>query len=138
MIHVMNLRNAMTVAVLGCPIYLLLLGPFGLLGIPIVTVVLGPHVWPQLSRIRSLALGCATLATMVGVYLVAVFWVYGLGAPTGAWIWFGPLAGLVVYVAVCPLAIRRPWRWPLATALALLAIAGVGLLAMVMGVRFES
>jgi hypothetical protein len=50
----------------------------------------------------------------------------------------GPLVGLVVYMVASPLAIRRPWLWPAATAVALLAIAGVGLLAMAMGVRFES
>ena len=134
----MNVRTAQIVAVLGCPIYVLLLGPFGVLGIPIVTVALGTGVWPQLSRMRLLALGCVTLASMVSVYLLAVFWFYGLGAPSGAWVWVGPLVGLIVYLAGCRQALRRPWRWPLAVAVALLAIAVVGAIAMAMGVPFES
>jgi hypothetical protein len=134
----MYVRIAMTVAVLGCPIYLLVLGPYGVVGIPIVTVVLGSGVWPRFSRMRLFALGCATLATMVGVYLLAVVWFYGIGGPTGAWIWVGPVVGLVVYIAGCPLTIRRPWRWPLAMAIALLAVAAVGMLAMATGVRFVS
>jgi hypothetical protein len=134
----MNLRTAKIVAVLGCPIYLLYLGPFGVLGIPIVTVVLGAGVWPQLSRMRLLELGCVTLATMIVVYVMAVFWFYGIGGPTGAWLWAGPLVGLIVYLAGCRQALRRPWRWPLAVAVALLAIAAVGVMAIAMGVRFES
>jgi hypothetical protein len=134
----MNLRTVKAVAVLGCPIYLLLMDPFAVVAIPIVTLVLGPGLWPQISRMRLLALGCVTLATMAAVYFIAVFWFYGLGGPTGAWIWVGPLVGLVVYMVTSPLAIRRPWLWPAATAVALLAIAGVGLVAMAMGVRFES
>jgi hypothetical protein len=50
----------------------------------------------------------------------------------------GPLVGLVVYIAGCTQAMRRPWRWPLATAVALLSVAAVGLLAVATGVRFES
>jgi len=134
----MSLRTATAVVVLGCPIYLLLLGPFGVIGIPIVTAVLGTGVWPQQSRVRLFAIGLATLSTMVGVYLTAVVWFYGIGGPTGAWIWVGPLVGLVVYIAGCPQAIRRPWRWPVVVAVALLAIAGVGVLALATGVRFES
>jgi hypothetical protein len=75
---------------------------------------------------------------MVGVYLTAVVWFYGTGGPTGAWVWVGPLVGLVVYVGGCTQALRRPWRGPLAMAVALLAIAVVGLLAMATGVRFVS
>jgi hypothetical protein len=45
---------------------------------------------------------------------------------------------LVVYIAGCTQAMRRPWRWPLATALALLSVAAVGLLAVATGVRFVS
>ena len=134
----MLLRVIKVVAVFGSPIYLLVLGPFGVVGIPVVTVVLGRGVWPELSRLRLFALGCATFATMVGVYLIAVVWFYGISGPTGAWLWVGPLVGFVVYVAGCPLAVRRAWRWPLAMAVALLAVAAVGVLAIAMGVRFES
>jgi hypothetical protein len=63
----MSLQTVKAVAVLGCPIYLLLMDPFAVVAIPIVTLVLGPGVWPQISRMR-------------------VFWFYGLGGPTGAWI----------------------------------------------------
>jgi hypothetical protein len=135
----MNLRTASAVAVLGSPVYLLwVLGPFGLVFIPIMTVLLGPRVWPQLSRRRLLALGGSTLAAMIAVYAVAVFWFYGLGGPTGAWSWAGPLAGTAVYAVGCTQTLRRPWRWPLATAVGLLVIAAVGALAMATGVRFES
>jgi hypothetical protein len=134
----MTLRIAKVVLVLGCPVYLLLVGPFGILGVPIVTAALGRGVWPQQSRLRLLALGLTTVATMAGVYLTAVVWFYGLGGPTGAWLWIGPLVGLVVYIAGCAESLRRPWRWPLAVAGALLAIAAVGLLAVLLGVRFES
>jgi hypothetical protein len=134
----MILRTVKAVAVFGSPIYLLVLGPFGVAAIPVVTVVLGRGVWPELSRLRLFMLGCATFATMVGVYLIAVVWFYGIGGPTGVWIWVGPLVGLVVYVAGCPLAIRRAWWWPVAMAVALLAVAAVGVLAIATGVRFES
>lgn len=128
----------MSVGVLGSPIYLLVLGPFGVVGIPVVTVLFGRRVWPRLSRVQLFALGCATLATMIGVYLVAVFWFYGITGPTGAWAWIGPLVGATVYIVACTPAVRRPWRWPLAVAVAMLAIAAVGLLATAVGVRFVS
>jgi hypothetical protein len=131
-------RTAKAIAVFGSPFYLLPLGPFAIVGIPLVTAALGPEVWLQYSRARLFALGCATVATIIGVYLVAVFWFYGIGGPTGAWIWVGPLVGLVVYIAGCTQAMRRPWRWPLASAVALLSVAAVGLLALAMGVRFEA
>jgi len=134
----MNRRIAKAVAVFGSPFYLLPLGPFAIIGIPISTAVLGREVWPQHSRRRLFAVGCATVATAIGVYVVAVFWFYGIGGPTGAWIWVGPLVGLVVYIAGCSQAMQRPWRWPLATALALLSVAAVGILALATGVRFES
>ena len=137
--HGVNLRTASVFAVLGSPVYLLwVFDLFGVVGIPIMTVLLGARVWPQLSRRRLLALGCSTLATMAAVYFVAVFWFYGLGGPTGAWSWAGPLAGAAVYAVACTQALRRPWRWPLATAIGLLAIAAVGVVAMATGVRFES
>jgi hypothetical protein len=135
----MSRRTAKAVAVFGSPIYLLpLLGPFAIVGIPVLTAALGQAVWPQYSRRRLFAVGFTTVATTIGVFFIAVFWFYGIGGPTGAWIWVGPLVGLVVYVAGCMLAMRRPWRWPLATAVALLSVAAVGLLAVAMGVRFES
>jgi hypothetical protein len=135
----MNLRTASAVAVLGSPVYLVLVFDLaGVVGIPIMTVLLGARIWPQLSRRRLLALGCSALATMAGVYFVAVFWFYGLGGPTGAWSWAGPLAGAAVYTLGCRQALRRPWRWPLAIAVGLLVIAAVGVVAMVTGVRFES
>jgi hypothetical protein len=135
----MNRRTAKAVAVFGSPIYLLpLLGPFAIVGIPVLTAALGQEVWPQHSRRRLFAIGCTTVATAIGVFVIAVFWFYGIGGPTGAWFWAGPLVGLVVYIAGCTLAMRRPWRWPLATAVALLSVAAVGLLAVAMGVRFES
>ena len=131
-------RIAKAIAVFGSPFYLLPLGPFAIVGIPLVTAMLGQEVWPEHSRRRLFAVGCTTVATAVGVYVVAVFWFYGIGGPTGAWIWVGPLVGLVVYIAGCTQATRRPWRWPLATAVALLSVAAVGLLAAATGVRFES
>jgi hypothetical protein len=138
----MSRRTAKAVAVFGSPIYLLLLlpflGAFAIVGIPVLTAALGQGVWPQYSRRRLFAVGFTTVATMIGVFFIAVFWFYGIGGPTGAWIWVGPLVGLVVYVAGCMLAMRRPWRWPLATAVALLSVAAVGLLAVAMGVRFEA
>ena len=72
------------------------------------------------------------------MYVTAVFWFYGIGGPTGAWIWIGPLVGLGRLHLGCTQAMRRPWRWPLATAAALLSVAAVGMLALAMGVRFES
>jgi hypothetical protein len=134
----MNRRTAKAVAVFASPFYLLPLGPFAVVGIPLATAALGPGVWPEYSRGRLFAIGCATVATIIGVYVVAVFWFYGIGGPTGAWIWVGPLVGLVVYIVGCTQSMRRPWRWPLATAAALLSVAAVGLLALVTGVRFES
>jgi hypothetical protein len=134
----MNRRTAKAIAVFASPFYLLPLGPFAIVGIPLVTAVLGPEVWPQHSRGRLFAIGCATVATIIGVYVTAVFWFYGIGGPTGAWIWIGPLVGLVVYILGCRQAMRRPWRWPLATAAALLSVAAVGMLALATGVRFES
>jgi high-affinity Fe2+/Pb2+ permease len=131
-------RTAKAAAVFGSPIYLLPLGPFAIVGIPLLTATLGREVWPQHSRRRLFAVGCATVATAVGVFFIAVFWFYGLAGPTGAWFWVGPLVGLIVYVVGCIWAMRRPWRWPLATAVALLSVAAVGLLAVAMGVRFEA
>jgi hypothetical protein len=131
----MKQRAVMSVAVFGSPIYLLVVGPFGVVGIPVVTVLFGGQVWPQLFRVRLFALGCATLGTMIGVYLVAVFWFYGIAGPTGAWAWIGPLVGVIVYVVACTHAAQRPWPWPLVVAVALLS---VGVLAMATGVRFES
>src|SRR5262245_50782126 len=43
---------------------------------------LGPAVWPEYSRGRLFAIGCATVATIIGVYIVAVFWFYGICGPT--------------------------------------------------------
>jgi hypothetical protein len=134
----MNRRTAKAVAVFGSPIYLLPLGLFALVGIPVLTATLGREVWPQYSRRRLFAVGCATVATAAGVFFTAVFWFWGLGGPTGAWFWVGPLVGLIVYIAGCVWARRRPWRWPLATAVALLSVAAVGLLAVAMGVKFEA
>ena len=135
----MSRRTAKAVAVFASPIYLLpLLGPFVIIGIPALTAALGQEVWPQYSRRRLFAVGFTTVATMIGVFFIAVFWFYGIAGPTGAWIWIGPLVGLVVYVVGCMLVMRRPWRWPLATAVALLSVAAVGLLAVAMGVRFEA
>jgi hypothetical protein len=138
----MSRRTAKAVAVFGSPIYLLPLGLFvglfAIVGIPALTATLGQEVWPEQSRRRLFAIGCTTVATIIGVYAVAVFWFYGIGGPTGAWIWVGPLVGLVVYIAGCTRAMRRPWRWPLAAAVALLSVAAVGLLAVATGVRFES
>ena len=131
-------RIAKAIAVFGSPFYLLPLGLVALVGIPLLTATLGREVWPQHSRRRLFAVGCTTVATAIGVYVVAVFWFYGIGGPTGAWIWVGPFVGLVVYIAGCTQAMRWPWRWPLATALALLSVAAVGLLAVATGVRFES
>ena len=131
-------RIAKAIAVFGSPIYLLPLGLFAIVGIPVLTATLGQEVWPQHSRRRLFAVGCATVATASGVFFIAVFWFYGLGGPTGAWFWVGPLVGLVVYIAGCTQAMRRPWRWPLATAVALLSVAAVGLLAVATGVRVES
>ena len=95
----MNRRIAKAVAVFGSPFYLLPLGPFAIVGIPLLTAVLGQEVWPEHSRRRLFAVGCTTVATAIGVYVVAVFWFYGIGGPTGAWIWVWPLVGLVVYIA---------------------------------------
>ena len=135
----MSRRTAKAVAVFASPFYLLpFFGPFAIIGIPVLTAALGQEVWPQHSRRRLLAVGFTTVATAIGVFFIAVFWFYGIGGPTGAWIWVGPLVGLVVYIAGCTLAMRRPWRWPLATAVALLSVAAVGLLALAMGVQFES
>ena len=138
----MSRRTAKAAAVFGSPIYLLpllpLLGPLAIVGIPVLTAALGQGVWPEYSRRRLFAVGFTTVATMIGVFFIAVFWFYGIGGPTGAWIWVGPLVGLIVYVAGCMLAMRQPWRWPLATAVALISVAAVGLLALAMGVRFES
>jgi len=134
----MSRRIAKAVAVFGSPIYLLPIGPFAIVGVPILTATLGREVWPQYSRRRLFAVGFTTVATAVGVFWTAVFLFYGIGGPTGAWIWVGPLVGLVVYIAGCTQATRRPWRWPLAAAVALLSVAAVGLLALATGVRFES
>jgi hypothetical protein len=138
----MNRRTAKAIAVFGSPVYLVplmpFLGPFAIVCIPVLTATLGQEVWPQYSRRRLLAVGFTTVATMIGVFFIAVFWFYGIAGPTGAWIWVGPLVGLFVYVAGCTQAMRRPWRWPLATAVALLSVAAVGLLALAMGVRFEA
>jgi hypothetical protein len=131
-------RTAKAVAVFGSPIYLLPLGPFAIVGVPALTATLGREVWPQYSRRRLFAVGLTTVATAACVFWITVFWFYGIGGPTGAWIWIGPLVGLIVYVAGCMLAMRRPWRWPLATAVALLSVAAVGLLAAAMGVQFEA
>ena len=135
----MSRRTVKAVAVFASPFYLLpFFGPFAIVGIPVLTAALGQEVWPQHSRRRLLAVGFTTVATAIGVFFIAVFWFYGIGGPTGAWIWVGPLVGLVVYIAGCALAMRRPWRWPLATAVALLSVAAVGLLALATGVQFES
>lgn len=135
----MSRRTAKAIAVFSSPVYLMpLLGPFAIVGIPVLTATLGQEVWPQYSRRRLLAVGFTTVATTIGVFFGAVFWFYGIGGPTGAWIWVGPLVGLIVYVAGCTKAMRRPWRWPLATAAALFSVAAVGLLALAMGVRFEA
>ena len=126
------------ILVLGSPIYLLVLGPGVLLGVPLVTALLGRSVWPALSRWRLLLLGAVTVVTMVVVYLVAVFFFYGLAGPTGAWLWAGPATGLLVYLAGWRFALRRPWLWPLIVTVALLAVAAVGAIAMATGVRFQA
>ena len=131
----MNRRTTATVLVLGSPLYLLMV-PNG--EAAVLCVLLGQSVWPSLSRLRLLALGAATLASLAGFYAVAVFWFYGLGAPTGAWRWAGPLAGAVVYAATVRRAVRHPWWWPAAAALGMLAVGVVGVIAMALGVSFES
>ncbi len=132
------MRVAKTILVLGSPVYLLVLGPFGILGVPVITLLLGGSVWPGLSRGRLVLLSTVTIVTEAAVYTVGVFEFYGLGGPTGAWYWAGPAAGLVVYIAGCWLAIRRPWTWPAIVTAALLTVAAIGAYAMVTGVTFES
>jgi hypothetical protein len=81
------------------------------LGVPLLTLLLGGWVWPELSRPRLLLLGISTVVTMGVVYLGAVFWFYGLGGPTGAWLWAGPLVGLAARSrlrAACCRRRRRP------------------------------
>ena len=135
----MNGRKAVSaLVILGSPIYLLPAGPFMLLVVPVVTALLGQQLWPSLSRKKLVALGAATVAAMFVVYLLAVVWFYGLGGPTGVWLWAGPLAALIVYVTGMPLVVRRPWAWPLVITTALLTTAAIGLLAAITGVRFES
>lgn len=134
----MTIRVTKALLVLGSPVYLLVLGPAGLLGVPVVTALLGPSIWPALSRGRLLLLGTATVATMGAVYMVAVFVFYGLAGPTGAWLWAGPVTGLLVYLGGWRFVLRRPWLWPLVITIALLAVGAVGAIAMVTGVRFEA
>ena len=131
-------RRIAVVIVLGSPVYLLAFGPFGVFLVPVVTTAAGPWIWPGIARRRLAMLGATVTGTMIVVYFLAVFAFYGLGGPTGAWLWAGPLTGLLVYVVGCPYAIRRPWRWPVLVAVALLAIAAVGAVAMAIGVRFEA
>lgn len=134
----MPARAIKALLVLGSPIYLLMAGPFGLLAVPVMAMVVGPSLWPNMARGRLLLLGVTTIGTMLVVYALAVFWFYGLGAPTGAWAWLGPGVALVVYCGGCPAAYRRPWAWPLVAGGALLSMAAVGAIAMLIGVRFES
>ena len=134
----MSMRIAKAVLVLGSPVYLLVLGPFGILGVPVITLLLGGSVWPGLSRGRLALLGTVTVVTEAAVYAIAVFAFYGLGGPTGAWFWAGPAVGLAVYITGCWFAVQRPWTWPVSVTAALLAIAAIGAFAMVTGVPFES
>lgn len=132
------MRVAKAILVLGSPVYLLILGPFGVLGVPVITLLLGGSVWPDLSRWRLVLLSTVTVVTGATVYTIAVLVFYGLGGPTGAWFWAGPAAGLAVYTTGCWFVIRRPWAWPVIVTAALLMVSAVGALAMVTGVPFES
>ena len=90
----MSMRIAKAVLVLGSPVDLLVLGPFGILGVPVITLLLGESVWPGLSRGRLALLGTVTVVTEAAVYAIAVFaFDIGLGGPTGAWFWAGPAVG---------------------------------------------
>jgi len=53
----MKQRAVMSVAVFESPIYLLVVGPFGVVGIPVVTVLFGGQVCRS-----SSACGCSHLA----------------------------------------------------------------------------
>jgi hypothetical protein len=115
------------------------MGPVGLLAVPFIAVLFGGTIWPGLSRWRLLLVGAATVCALLGVYGVAVFWFYGLGAPSGAWGWAGPLAAVLVYIAGSAWQARpHPWRWPAVAACSMLAMAGVGATAQLLGVRFAS
>jgi hypothetical protein len=133
-------RTTATILVLGSPLYLLMVpnGQAAVLAVPLIAMLLGRSVWPALSRLRLLVLGAATLASLGVVYGVAVFWFYGLGAPTGAWLWAGPLVGAAVYAASIRRAVRHPWWWPGAAALGMLSVGAVGAIAMALGVTFET
>jgi hypothetical protein len=105
---------------------------------PAVSYALGTTAWPGQTRRQALLAATAMVLTGLVVYMLFVFWFYGLVGPTGFWLPAGPLAALAVYAAGGSLVARRPWAWPAVAALALLAMAAVGALALLTGVRFES
>jgi hypothetical protein len=123
--------------VLGSPVYLIVTGPLVLIGVPVVTVLAGPWLWPGKRRSQLAGLGLATAGSLLFFFLLAVFPFYGLCAPTGAWRWVGLTAAPITYAPCCLVAVRRPWWWPLVVAASLAVSGSVGAVAAVAGVGFE-
>ena len=127
----MSRRIAKAVAVFGSPFYLLPLGPFAIVGIPLLTAVSAEKSGHNTHGGAYLRWDVQPSRRRLGCFSSQFSGSTGSADPTGAWIWVGPLVGLIVYVAGCtrqcdghgggrwrslspsfPSPLSGCWRWP--------------------------
>ena len=134
--HSTTRRSRLAAAGLFVSPFLLAPTIIGLLAAPLIAALVGPTVWPWLTRRNATGVGAVTLVTlMVGATLVFPF--AGLCGPNNDWVLFGGLAvGMVGYGIPSALAVRRPWTWPLAPLIGAAAFDSAMAIAMAAGVEW--
>ena len=134
--HAQSVHRLATVGLFLSP-FLLAPTIVGVVLLPVIAALVGPLVWPTITRLGAAGVGAVTLGSVI-VGAAIVFPFAGLCGPDNDWAFFGGLvAGLAGYAVVAALAVRRPFVWALAPLAGATAFDAAMAVAMTAGVSWS-